>query len=632
MPTPMRNQAAPARRGMVLIIVLVVVVLLTLGAYTFSEFMIIEAKATAFHGRALQARAFADSGVEFVSVMLGDRASLPTIGLYHNPSVFQGHLILNSNAAGGRGRFTVIAPVEGDLSARHVRFGLIDESSKLNLNTIAALLQQQEATASANTGTSGAAGAQPNGGTNGGTSGGAGNSGSSSSNSSSSSSDTEEGLPNPLMGIPGMTLEVSEAIFDWIDADDEQRANGAENEYYQSLAPPYECKNAKLETLDELLLIRGITPQVLFGEDANRNGLLDPNENDGQLTAPFDNGDGVLDRGWSAYLTVYSRELNLQPDRTNKIDVNSNTLSDVYDKLLEEFDAERANFIVAYRLNGPVATTEPGGGNGPNTGTQGASTGSRGVAGTGSQGGGTGSRGASTGGGTGSSGASNPPQQGGQGAGQAMTAQGGQGGQGGGKVTRAGMDLTNGGKVKINTIYELIGVEVEADVNGVKTKLPSPWKDDPGTISSYMPELLDKISTHGSDQYIEGRLNINQAYKAVMLGLPSMTEDIAHRIEAAQLRGSGGEPLPEVDNSRANTSWLYQEGIVDLPTLRKLDPYITGRGDVFRMQVMGHFDDGGPMARVEAIIDATQNPPQPIFFRDLTDLGRGYTLPVMPRQ
>ena len=69
------------------------------------------------------------------------------------------------------------------------------------------------------------------------------------------------------MGIPGMTLEISEAIFDWIDDDDEARTNGAENEYYQALAPPYECKNAPLETLDELLLIRGITPQILFGED-----------------------------------------------------------------------------------------------------------------------------------------------------------------------------------------------------------------------------------------------------------------------------------------------------------------------------------------------------------------------------
>ena len=116
-----------------------------------------------------------------------------------------------------------------------------------------------------------------------------------------------------------------------------------------------------------------------------------------------------------------------------------------------------------------------------------------------------------------------------------------------------------------------------------------------------------------------------------LLGLPDMTPELAQKIVGAQLRGSGGEPLPDVDNKRSNTSWLFSEGIVDLPTLRTLDQYLTGRGDVFRLQVMGHFDGGGPVARIEAVIDATQNPPQAIFFRDLTDLGRGYALPVMTR-
>jgi hypothetical protein len=191
--------------------------------------------------------------------------------------------------------------------------------------------------------------------------------------------------------------------------------------------------------------------------------------------------------------------------------------------------------------------------------------------------------------------------------------------------------LTAGGKVKINSVYDLIGVQVNATINGARTTLDSPWKDEPSTISSYLPDLIDKISTHGADQYIEGRININQAHKEVLVGLPSMTEEIAHHIVSGQRRGSGGEPLPESDNSRTTTAWLYQEKIVDLPTLRTLEPYITCRGDVFRMQVMGHFDGGGPVVRVEAIIDATQNPPQPIFFRDLTDLGRGYALPVVGR-
>lgn len=577
-PQPLMQNGPVPRRGMVLIIVLVVIVLLSLGAYTFSEFMIIETRAAAFNGKAVQARALADSGVEFVSIILGDRASLPTVGLYHNPSLFQGHLILNSQQAGGRGRFTVVAPVEGDISAQQIRFGLIDESSKLNLNTIAALTPAEDpATANTNSNAT--------------------NNGNTTGNSSATADESEETLANPLMGIPGMTIEISEAIFDWIDEDDEQRTYGAENEYYQSLAPPYECKNAKIETLDELLLIRGITPQILFGEDANRNGLLDPSENDGPLTAPFDNADGMLDRGWSAYLTVYSRELNLQADRTMRIDVNSNTLSDVYDKLEDTFDEEKATFIVAYRVNGPMPEVDP-------------------------------QAGAET---TRSQDRTPPdgstritPQQAAQRLGQAVAGRSG-------KVTRGGMDLTAGGKFKIKSVYDLIGVKVKAQIEGNPKELESPWPEEPDAMATYLPDLMDKISTQGSEQFFEGRININQAHKEVLVGLPTMTEEIAQKIVSAQLRGSNGEPLAESDNTRATTMWLLTEGIVDLPTLRSLEPFITSRGDVFRMQVMGHFDGGGPVVRIEAIVDATQNPPQPIFFRDLTDLGRGYSLPVIGR-
>jgi hypothetical protein len=35
------------------------------------------------------------------------------------------------------------------------------------------------------------------------------------------------------------------------------------------------------------------------------------------------------------------------------------------------------------------------------------------------------------------------------------------------------------------------------------------------------------------------------------------------------------------------------------------------------------------MARIEAVIDGTQYPPQVIFQRDLTDLGRGYTAQLL---
>ena len=76
-----------------------------------------------------------------------------------------------------------------------------------------------------------------------------------------------------------MTDEIAAAIIDWIDQDDNTES-GAETDYYATLDPPYAAKNGPFDTIEELLLVKGVTPEILYGEDANRNGVLDPNEND----------------------------------------------------------------------------------------------------------------------------------------------------------------------------------------------------------------------------------------------------------------------------------------------------------------------------------------------------------------
>ncbi|MCV6639361.1 hypothetical protein [Candidatus Albibeggiatoa sp. nov. NOAA] len=46
---------------------------------------------------------------------------------------------------------------------------------------------------------------------------------------------------------------------DWTDGDDLERINGAEEDYYEELDPPYKPRNNKLETVQELLLIKGFS-------------------------------------------------------------------------------------------------------------------------------------------------------------------------------------------------------------------------------------------------------------------------------------------------------------------------------------------------------------------------------------
>ncbi len=60
-----------------------------------------------------------------------------------------------------------------------------------------------------------------------------------------------------------------DSIMDWRDADDLHRPNGAENDYYRSLASSYTAKNGLLDSMEELLWIRGVTTELFFGNGAD---------------------------------------------------------------------------------------------------------------------------------------------------------------------------------------------------------------------------------------------------------------------------------------------------------------------------------------------------------------------------
>ncbi len=70
-----------------------------------------------------------------------------------------------------------------------------------------------------------------------------------------------------------------------------------------------------MATVEELLRVRDVTPDLLFGRDVNRNGQIDAAEIAREQTNEFAKSElmteeeqaGSLDRGWSAYLTLYSR-------------------------------------------------------------------------------------------------------------------------------------------------------------------------------------------------------------------------------------------------------------------------------------------------------------------------------------
>jgi hypothetical protein len=147
---------------------------------------------------------------------------------------------------------------------------------------------------------------------------------------------------------------------------------------------------------------------------------------------------------------------------------------------------------------------------------------------------------------------------------------------------------------------------------------------DAGSLLESMP-LLEAKLTVLNDEFIDGRININQAPREILMAMPDVTEKIADDIIAARPPIEAGGMSAAMMATRVTPAWLLAEGWVDLPTFKRLGPWLTTGGDVYSFQALGHFDEGGPTTRLEAMIDATKSPPRIVFQRDLTHLGRGFT-------
>ncbi|MBN1365093.1 MAG: type II secretion system minor pseudopilin GspK [Syntrophaceae bacterium] len=73
-------------------------------------------------------------------------------------------------------------------------------------------------------------------------------------------------LSLPEFGLSeGKVDEILDSIKDWIDANENTTGYGAESSYYSSLDSPYRAKNAPLDCIEELLMVKGITKEIFYG-------------------------------------------------------------------------------------------------------------------------------------------------------------------------------------------------------------------------------------------------------------------------------------------------------------------------------------------------------------------------------
>ena len=285
------------RRGVVIVAVLVVIVILSLAGYHYTDMATSEFKASVNAHKLAQARSFADSGIHYTAALLGRPENL--VELNGNPWSNSARFANQEIKADGKtvGYFSIIAPPDPGEEANQTRYGVTCEASKININAVFKL------------------------------------------------DTTGELLFTMLMKLPDMTEDIANSIVDWIDPDSDARSGGAESDYYLGQNPAYRAKNGPLDSIDELLLVKGMTRELLYGNDTNRNGIADPNE---QNNVTFY-------RGWSAYLTVYSREQNRTLDGKGLVFLNNTDLEQLYNGIVDTIgDEDLAKFIVLARQN-PMA-------------------------------------------------------------------------------------------------------------------------------------------------------------------------------------------------------------------------------------------------------------------------------------
>jgi general secretion pathway protein K len=116
-----------------------------------------------------------------------------------------------------------------------------------------------------------------------------------------------------------------DSLLDWRDANRNHRLNGAEEDYYRSLDPPYSCKDGPLDVPEELRLVRGITSRCfLGGEEGGRTlpGLRDLVTTLGESVVEV-NPNTAPD----AVLAVLRRERPPQPPRPPRISAHFSILA-----------------------------------------------------------------------------------------------------------------------------------------------------------------------------------------------------------------------------------------------------------------------------------------------------------------
>jgi general secretion pathway protein K len=259
---------------MALVLTLVVITILAFLVLEFNYLMRVEASIAENYRDSLKAYYLAHSGVNFAYCLLRD----------------------DNLSYDSLDEKWALAEIPVDIAEGEVTFRIEDENAKINVNLLKGVKERQEQLIRLC------------------------------------------GLLNEQYGRHApISSSIVPVIIDWTDDDDEievlevvfEENKGAEDEYYRALEDPYPCKNRPLDTLEEVLLVKGMTDEIFFGRRPNKEKGIEPTS------------------GLGDYLTIYG---------SGRININTASFF-VLESLHKDIDASLAQEIIKYRQAHPFKKT-----------------------------------------------------------------------------------------------------------------------------------------------------------------------------------------------------------------------------------------------------------------------------------
>jgi type II secretory pathway component PulK len=206
-------------RGIALVIVMTIILFLSAMAGGFALSMKVETKLARNQDDETDLEWLAFSGVELARYVLGQQAAITATSWSS----------LNQKWAGGVGvtndALADVTLENNQLGPGYFSIKIVDQERKFNINAADTIILQQAMT---------------------------------------------------LLGVDAAdSPTIVDSILDWRDADNNPHLNGTESDYYLSLSPPYYAKNGPIDDISELLMIKGISPELFGSSDPSTGRFLE---------------------------------------------------------------------------------------------------------------------------------------------------------------------------------------------------------------------------------------------------------------------------------------------------------------------------------------------------------------------